>query len=103
MNIASLFFRAGKILADRPALAFGERVLLSHGQLHVQLSSSFAPQRSGTRCQDCSGSRTIGDRRGHGSFQTHIGLDAATVLSEPVIPTRLATDSIVNSRFWRSR
>ncbi len=33
MNIASLFVRNGRTLADLPALAEGERVLLSHGQL----------------------------------------------------------------------
>lgn len=32
MNIASLFVRAGKTLAERPALASGERILLTHGQ-----------------------------------------------------------------------
>lgn len=33
MNIASLFVRAGRSLADRPALARGDAVLLTHGQL----------------------------------------------------------------------
>lgn len=33
MNIASLFVRAGKTLADKPALASGERILLTHDQL----------------------------------------------------------------------
>ncbi|MGI9419441.1 MAG: AMP-binding protein, partial [Geminicoccaceae bacterium] len=33
MNIASLFVRNGRTLADLPALAEGERVLLSHGEL----------------------------------------------------------------------
>jgi long-chain acyl-CoA synthetase len=33
MNIASLFVRNGKTLADRPALAEGASILLTHGQL----------------------------------------------------------------------
>ncbi len=33
MNIASLFVRAGRSLAERPALACGETILLTHGQL----------------------------------------------------------------------
>ena len=33
MNIASLFVRNGRALAELPALAEGERVLLSHGEL----------------------------------------------------------------------
>jgi long-chain acyl-CoA synthetase len=33
MNIASLFVRNGKTLADRPALAEGTRILLTHSQL----------------------------------------------------------------------
>ncbi len=39
MNIASLFVRAGKTLADRPALASGDRVLLSHGQLMLKAAT----------------------------------------------------------------
>ncbi|MEL6963959.1 MAG: class I adenylate-forming enzyme family protein, partial [Pseudomonadota bacterium] len=33
MNIASLFVRNGKTLAEQPALAEGTRILLNHGQL----------------------------------------------------------------------
>ncbi|MEM8951293.1 MAG: AMP-binding protein [Pseudomonadota bacterium] len=38
MNIASLFVRNGRTLADLPALAEGERVLLSHGALLEKVS-----------------------------------------------------------------
>lgn len=41
MNIASLFVRAGKTLTERPALAFGDRVLLNHGEL-IHKASTIA-------------------------------------------------------------